>query len=81
MNLFNMGSSTRDAYLLLRLFSTALREEVHEKFRKPSDTASVYPFVLKMAVGYARQAGGQHGLQSLLAPLIYKVIYFLYRRM
>jgi len=68
-----MGSAAREAYLLLKLFEKALHYEVEEKFKKPSDASTGHPVVLKLAISYARQTGGSHPLQYILAPLIYKV--------
>lgn len=75
LSLFNHGlSSSRDAYLLLRLFRSALVEEVQCKFQKPTDAVTGNPLVLKLAVSYARQAEGHNPLRNILGFLIEKVL-------
>lgn len=71
--LFNHGSSSRDAYLLLRLFRAALYEEVQSRFQIPMDAVTCNPLVLRLVVNYARQAEGHNPLRNILGFLIEKV--------
>lgn len=73
LSLFNYGSNSRDAYLLLRLFRSALFEEVQCKFQKPIDAITGNPLVLRLAVSFARQAEGHNPLRNILGFLIEKV--------
>lgn len=73
LSLFNYGSNSRDAYLLLRLFRSALFEEVQSKFQKPVDAVTGNPLVLRLAVAFARQAEGHNPLRNILGFLIEKV--------
>ncbi|XP_031782642.1 ras GTPase-activating-like protein IQGAP1 [Nasonia vitripennis] len=74
LTLFNFGSNSREEYLLLKLFGTALREEIRCKFQKPSEVVTGNPLVLKMAVNYARQLNGNRALREILGPIIEKIL-------
>lgn len=62
--------------MLLRLFRSALVEEVQCKFQKPTDAVTGNPLVLKLAVSYARQAEGYNPLRNILGFLIEQVRIF-----
>ncbi|PSN41711.1 Ras GTPase-activating-like protein IQGAP2 [Blattella germanica] len=74
LTLFNYGSNPREEYLLLKLFKTALEEEVRCKFTKPSDAVTGNPLVLKMVVNYSRQLSKQNALRDIVGPLILQVL-------
>ncbi|XP_069669169.1 ras GTPase-activating-like protein IQGAP1 isoform X2 [Periplaneta americana] len=74
LTLFNFGSNPREEYLLLKLFKTALEEEIRCKFAKPSDAVTGNPLVLKMVVNYSRQMSSQNCLRDIVGPLIQKVL-------
>ncbi|XP_034240421.1 ras GTPase-activating-like protein IQGAP1 [Thrips palmi] len=74
LSLFNFGASQREEYLLLKLFRTALIEEIKCKCEKLSDAITGNPMVLKMVVNYARQHSGQNALRTMVGPLIERVL-------
>ncbi|XP_076245101.1 ras GTPase-activating-like protein IQGAP1 [Calliopsis andreniformis] len=74
LTLFNFGSNIREEYLLLKLFGTALQEEIRSKFQKPSEVVTGNPLVLKMVVNYARQLNGQRALRQIVGPIIEKIL-------
>ncbi|CAK9799762.1 Ras GTPase-activating-like protein IQGAP1 [Anthophora plagiata] len=74
LTLFNFGSNIREEYLLLKLFGSALQEEIRCKFQKPSEVVTGNPLVLKMVVNYARQLHGQRALRQIVGPLIEKIL-------
>ncbi|XP_076668779.1 ras GTPase-activating-like protein IQGAP1 isoform X2 [Andrena cerasifolii] len=74
LTLFNFGSNIREDYLLLKLFGSALQEEIRSKFQKPSEVVTGNPLVLKMVVNYARQLNGQRALRQIVGPIIEKVL-------
>ncbi|KAJ9593504.1 hypothetical protein L9F63_014957, partial [Diploptera punctata] len=78
LTLFNYGSNPREEYLLLKLFKTALEEEVRCKFTKPSDSVTGNPLVLKMVVNYSRQLSKQNALRDIVGPLIVKVFQLIF---
>ncbi|XP_071452887.1 ras GTPase-activating-like protein IQGAP2 [Hetaerina americana] len=74
LTLYNFGSNAREDYLLLKLFKSALEEEVRWKIHKVSDASTGNPLVLKLVIKYARQHSGQNCLQSIIGPLVEKVM-------
>ncbi|XP_057324303.1 ras GTPase-activating-like protein IQGAP1 [Microplitis mediator] len=74
LTLYNFGSNIREEYLLLKLFGTALQEEIRSKFQKPAEVVTGNPLVLKMVVNYARKLNGQRALRQILGPVIEKVL-------
>ncbi|OAD59074.1 Ras GTPase-activating-like protein IQGAP1 [Eufriesea mexicana] len=74
LTLFNFGSNIREEYLLLKLFGSALQEEIRCKFQKPSEVVTGNPLVLKMVVNYARQLNGQRALRQIVGPIIEKIL-------
>lgn len=74
LSLFNFGASQREEYLLLKLFRSALIEEIQCKCEKLSDAVIGNPMVLKMVVNYARQHSGQNALRAMVGPLIERVL-------
>nr|XP_050869767.1 ras GTPase-activating-like protein IQGAP1 isoform X2 [Vespula vulgaris] len=74
LTLFNFGSNIREEYLLLKLFGSALQEEIRCKFQKPSEVVTGDPLVLKIVVNYARQLNGQRALRQIVGPIIEKIL-------
>ncbi|XP_048258787.1 ras GTPase-activating-like protein IQGAP1 isoform X2 [Haliotis rufescens] len=80
-SLFNYGSNQREEYLLLKLFKTALEEEIafllggsKSKVDKMTDIVTGNPLVVKMIVGFNRNQRGQNALREMLNPLITGVV-------
>uniref|UniRef100_A0A8C9VP45 IQ motif containing GTPase activating protein 3 n=1 Tax=Scleropages formosus TaxID=113540 RepID=A0A8C9VP45_SCLFO len=71
--LFNYGSDCREAYLLLQLFTTALRHEI-KSVDQPQELVMGNPTVVKMLVSFYRHARGQNALRDILGPAIREVL-------
>ena len=75
LTLYNFGANQREEYLLLRLFKTALEEEIQEKVVHPADIVTGNPLVVRMVISFYRVGGGgRSSLQDLLGPLITQVL-------
>lgn len=72
--LFNYGSDCREAYLLLQLFTAALRHEIKLKVDQPQEVVMGNPTVIKMLVSFYRHARGQNALKEILGPAIREVL-------
>ncbi|XP_067172660.1 ras GTPase-activating-like protein IQGAP2 isoform X3 [Apteryx mantelli] len=68
--LYNYASNQREEYLLLKLFKTALKEEINSKVDQIQDIVTGNPTVIKMVVSFNRGARGQNTLRQLLAPVV-----------
>uniref|UniRef100_A0A3B3CUN6 IQ motif containing GTPase activating protein 3 n=1 Tax=Oryzias melastigma TaxID=30732 RepID=A0A3B3CUN6_ORYME len=68
-SLFNYGSDHRDAFLLLQLFTAALRYEIL-KVAQPQDIVTGNPTIIKMMVNFYRHADGQNPLREVLGPAL-----------
>uniref|UniRef100_A0A8C1RKU0 IQ motif containing GTPase activating protein 3 n=1 Tax=Cyprinus carpio TaxID=7962 RepID=A0A8C1RKU0_CYPCA len=68
--LFNYGSDCREAFLLLQLFTAALRHEIQVKVDRPQEVVTGSPTVIKMLVSFYRHARGQNALKDVLGPSI-----------
>ncbi|XP_066469556.1 ras GTPase-activating-like protein IQGAP2 isoform X2 [Tiliqua scincoides] len=68
--LYNYASNQREEYLLLKLFKTALEEEINSKVDQIQDIVIGNPTVIKMVVSFNRGARGQNTLRQLLAPVV-----------
>uniref|UniRef100_A0A3B5QSV7 IQ motif containing GTPase activating protein 3 n=1 Tax=Xiphophorus maculatus TaxID=8083 RepID=A0A3B5QSV7_XIPMA len=73
-SLFNYGSDRRDAFLLLQLFTEALRYEIRLKVEQPQEVITGNPTVIKMLVNFYRQARGQNALRDSLGPALRDVL-------
>ncbi|XP_070691114.1 ras GTPase-activating-like protein IQGAP3 isoform X2 [Pempheris klunzingeri] len=73
-SLFNYGSDRREAYLLLHLFTEALRYEIRLKVERPQDVVTGNPTVIKMLVNFYRHARGQNTLRDSLGPALQDVL-------
>uniref|UniRef100_A0A3P9N7K1 IQ motif containing GTPase activating protein 2 n=1 Tax=Poecilia reticulata TaxID=8081 RepID=A0A3P9N7K1_POERE len=72
--LYNYASNQREEYLLLKLFKTALEEEINSKVDQIQDIVTGNPTVIKMVVSFNRGARGQNTLRQLLAPVVKEII-------
>ncbi|XP_051576134.1 ras GTPase-activating-like protein IQGAP3 [Myxocyprinus asiaticus] len=72
--LFNYGSDCREAFLLLQLFTAALRHEINMKVDRPQEVVTGNPTVIKMLVSFYRHARGQNALKDILGPAIREVL-------
>ncbi|TRY59997.1 hypothetical protein DNTS_020255 [Danionella cerebrum] len=72
--LFNYGSDCREAFLLLQLFTAALRHEISVKVDRPQEVVTGNPTVIKMLVSFYRHARGQNALQSILGTAIREIL-------
>uniref|UniRef100_A0A671MQ13 Ras GTPase-activating-like protein IQGAP3 n=1 Tax=Sinocyclocheilus anshuiensis TaxID=1608454 RepID=A0A671MQ13_9TELE len=72
--LFNYGSDCREAFLLLQLFTAALRHEIQVKVDRPQEVVTGSPTVIKMLVSFYRHARGQNALKDILGPSIRDVL-------
>uniref|UniRef100_A0A4W3GFE5 IQ motif containing GTPase activating protein 2 n=1 Tax=Callorhinchus milii TaxID=7868 RepID=A0A4W3GFE5_CALMI len=72
--LYNYASNQREEYLLLKLFKTALEEEITSKVNQVQDIVTGNPTVIKMVVTFNRSARGQNALRQLLAPVVKEII-------
>ncbi|KAJ6669822.1 hypothetical protein lerEdw1_000371, partial [Lerista edwardsae] len=83
--LYNYASNQREEYLLLKLFKTALEEEIKcnictnylycsSKVDQIQDIVTGNPTVIKMVVSFNRGARGQNTLRQLLAPVVKEIM-------
>uniref|UniRef100_A0A8C5AU68 IQ motif containing GTPase activating protein 2 n=1 Tax=Gadus morhua TaxID=8049 RepID=A0A8C5AU68_GADMO len=72
--LYNYASNQREEYLLLKLFKTALEEEINSKVDQIQDIVTGNPTVIKMVVSFNRGARGHNTLRQLLAPVVKDII-------
>ncbi|XP_041843644.1 ras GTPase-activating-like protein IQGAP3 isoform X2 [Melanotaenia boesemani] len=73
-SLFNYASDSRDAFLLLQLFTEALRHEIRVKVEQPRDVVTGNPTIIKMLVNFYRHARGQNTLRESLGPALQDVL-------
>ncbi|XP_069032658.1 ras GTPase-activating-like protein IQGAP3 [Embiotoca jacksoni] len=73
-SLFNYGSDRREAFLLLQLFTEALRYEIRLKVEQPQDVVTGNPTIIKMLVNFYRHARGQNALREALGPALQDVL-------
>ncbi|XP_028984021.1 ras GTPase-activating-like protein IQGAP3 isoform X1 [Betta splendens] len=72
--LFNYGSDHREAFLLLHLFTEALRFEIRLKVDQPQDVVTGNPTVIKMLVNFYRHAHGHNALRESLGSALQDVL-------
>ncbi|XP_056142537.1 ras GTPase-activating-like protein IQGAP2 isoform X2 [Lampris incognitus] len=72
--LYNYASNQREEYLLLKLFKTALEEEIKSKVDQVQEIVTGNPTVIKMVVSFNRGARGHNTLRQLLAPVVKDII-------
>uniref|UniRef100_A0AAV2MF34 Ras GTPase-activating-like protein IQGAP3 n=1 Tax=Knipowitschia caucasica TaxID=637954 RepID=A0AAV2MF34_KNICA len=73
-SLFNYGSDLREAFLLLQLFTQALRYEIRLKVDHPQDIVTGNPTVIKMLVNFYRHARGHNALREALGPALKELL-------
>ncbi|XP_071324894.1 ras GTPase-activating-like protein IQGAP3 isoform X2 [Trachinotus anak] len=73
-SLFNYGSAHRDAFLLLQLFTEALRYEIRLKVDQPQDVVTGNPTIIKMLVNFYRHARGHNALRDALGPALQDIL-------
>uniref|UniRef100_A0A672HRH8 IQ motif containing GTPase activating protein 1 n=1 Tax=Salarias fasciatus TaxID=181472 RepID=A0A672HRH8_SALFA len=72
--LYNYASNQREEYLLLKLFKTALQEEIKSKVDQMKEVVTGNPTVIKMVVSFHRGARGQNALRQILAPVVKEIM-------
>uniref|UniRef100_A0A3P9KLG8 IQ motif containing GTPase activating protein 2 n=1 Tax=Oryzias latipes TaxID=8090 RepID=A0A3P9KLG8_ORYLA len=72
--LYNYASNQREEYLLLKLFRTALAEEIKSKVDQIQEIVTGNPTVIKMVVSFNRGARGHNALRQLLSPVVKDII-------
>ncbi|XP_030620929.1 ras GTPase-activating-like protein IQGAP1 [Chanos chanos] len=72
--LYNYASNQREEYLLLKLFKTALQEEIKSKVDQIQEIVTGNPTVIKMVVSFNRGARGQNALRQILAPVVREIM-------
>uniref|UniRef100_A0A3B3T8H4 IQ motif containing GTPase activating protein 1 n=1 Tax=Paramormyrops kingsleyae TaxID=1676925 RepID=A0A3B3T8H4_9TELE len=72
--LYNYASNQREEYLLLKLFKTALQEEIKSKVDQIQEIVTGNPTVIKMVVSFNRGARGQNALRQILQPVVKEIM-------
>nr|DBA13986.1 TPA: hypothetical protein GDO54_005007 [Pyxicephalus adspersus] len=72
--LYNYASNRREAYLLLKLFRTALQEEINSKVDRIQDIITGNPTVIRLLVSFYRSARGQNALRQILGNVVKEVL-------
>ncbi|KAJ6652764.1 hypothetical protein lerEdw1_010912 [Lerista edwardsae] len=72
--LYNYASSAREAYLLLRLFQSALQEEIESKVDQIRDILTGNPTVVRLVVSFYRSPRGQNALRQILGGPVQEVL-------
>lgn len=70
LTLYNYAANQREEYLLLRLFKTALEEEISSKVDRMMEIVTGNPMVIRMVVTFNRGQKGQSSLRDILQPLV-----------
>ncbi|MGH0156969.1 UNVERIFIED_CONTAM: hypothetical protein FKN15_056120 [Acipenser sinensis] len=71
---YNYASDSREACLLLQLFSTALQEEIRSRVDRIQDIVTGNPTVIRLLVSFYRNARGQNALREILGPPVKEVL-------
>nr|XP_039271363.1 ras GTPase-activating-like protein IQGAP1 isoform X2 [Styela clava] len=88
LSVYNYAANVREEYLLLKLFKTALQEEIEfisrasdgseltaaSKVDKVKEIATGNPLVIKMVVTFNRGSKGQSSLREILSPQVQYVM-------
>ncbi|XP_073466338.1 LOW QUALITY PROTEIN: ras GTPase-activating-like protein IQGAP3 [Aquarana catesbeiana] len=72
--LYNYASNRREAYLLLKLFRTALQEEITSKVDRIQDIITGNATVIRLLVSFYRSARGQNALRQILGNVVKEVL-------
>ncbi|XP_072167571.1 ras GTPase-activating-like protein IQGAP1 [Diadema setosum] len=77
LTLYNYAANQREEYLLLKLFKTALEEEIrslqsgiNSKVDRMMEIVTGNPMVIRMVVTFNRGQKGQSSLRDILQPLV-----------
>lgn len=70
LTLYNYAANQREEYLLLKLFKTALEEEISSKVDRMMEIVTGNPMVIRMVVTFNRGQKGQSSLRDILQPLV-----------
>ncbi|XP_033633681.1 ras GTPase-activating-like protein IQGAP1 isoform X4 [Asterias rubens] len=70
LTLYNYAANQREEFLMLKLFKTALEEEITSKVDKMMEIVTGSPMVIKMVVTFNRGTKGQSSLRDILQPLV-----------
>ncbi|XP_078391700.1 ras GTPase-activating-like protein IQGAP1, partial [Cetorhinus maximus] len=73
-SLYNYAANQREGYLLLRLFITALQEEIESKVDQVRDIITGNPTVTKLVVSFYRNVRGQNALREILGPVVKEIL-------
>ncbi|XP_055521632.1 ras GTPase-activating-like protein IQGAP3 [Leucoraja erinacea] len=73
-SLYNYASNEREGYLLLGLFTTALREEIRSKVDRVREIVTGNPMVTRLVVSFYRNVRGQNALRDILGPVVKEVL-------
>ncbi|XP_072405007.1 ras GTPase-activating-like protein IQGAP3 isoform X2 [Chiloscyllium punctatum] len=73
-SLYNYAANQREDYLLLRLFTTALQEEIKSKVDQVREIITGNPTVTKLVVSFYRNVRGQNALREILGPVIKEIL-------
>ncbi|XP_067878649.1 ras GTPase-activating-like protein IQGAP1 isoform X2 [Heterodontus francisci] len=73
-SLYNYAANQREGYLLLRLFTTALREEIKSKVDQVREIVTGNPTVTKLVVSFYRNVRGQNALREILGPVVKEIL-------
>lgn len=77
MSIFNAGSSSRDAYLMLKLLTLALKEEIKINCNKAAEIKTSNLYILKAIVDQARCFDNQKRLNTIFKAVVEKVYYLI----
>ncbi|MBN3294999.1 IQGA3 protein, partial [Amia calva] len=72
--LFNYGSDCREAYLLLQLFTAALRQEIRLKVDQPQEVVTGNPTVIRLLLSFYRNIRGHNALRDVLGPALRELL-------
>nr|XP_033779754.1 ras GTPase-activating-like protein IQGAP3 isoform X2 [Geotrypetes seraphini] len=72
--LYNYASNEREAFLLLQLFKTALKEEIRLKVDRLQEVITGNPTVVRMVVSFYRNARGLNALRQILGEVVKEVL-------
>jgi len=73
-SVYNYASNAREEYLLLKLFRTALQEEIESKVDKMKEIATGNPLVIRMVVSFNRGQKGTSCLREMFEKLVLDVM-------
>ncbi|KAK2707604.1 ras GTPase-activating-like protein IQGAP1 [Artemia franciscana] len=74
LSIYGYGTEVREEYLFLKLFESALREEIGIRIDKMADIVTNPPLVVRLLVKYGRKGDGLENLRDLLGALLQNVI-------